>query len=79
VVTSLVAQHMYALPPYAFMAKDYTTRRPCTPTTSTSLASLMVGAFAHGAIFLIRDYDPAANKNNVLTACWSTRKRSSPT
>jgi photosystem I P700 chlorophyll a apoprotein A2 len=27
---------------------------------------IMVGAFAHGAIFLIRDYDPAANKNNVL-------------
>jgi photosystem I P700 chlorophyll a apoprotein A2 len=27
---------------------------------------LMVGAFAHGAIFLIRDYDPKANENNVL-------------
>jgi photosystem I P700 chlorophyll a apoprotein A2 len=26
----------------------------------------MVGAFAHGAIFLIRDYDPKANENNVL-------------
>ncbi len=26
----------------------------------------MVGAFAHGAIFLIRDYDPEANKSNVL-------------
>lgn len=25
VITSLVAQHMYALPPYAFIAKDYTT------------------------------------------------------
>ncbi len=24
-VTSLVAQHMYAMPPYAFMAKDFTT------------------------------------------------------
>ena len=26
VITSLVAQHMYALPPYAFIAKDYTTQ-----------------------------------------------------
>jgi photosystem I P700 chlorophyll a apoprotein A2 len=26
----------------------------------------MCGAFAHGAIFLIRDYDPEANKGNVL-------------
>ena len=26
VITSLVAQHMYALPPYAFMAKDFTTQ-----------------------------------------------------
>ncbi len=26
----------------------------------------MVGAFAHGAIFLVRDYDPEQNKGNVL-------------
>ena len=26
----------------------------------------MVGAFAHGAIFFVRDYDPELNKNNVL-------------
>ncbi|MFN7523841.1 MAG: photosystem I chlorophyll a apoprotein A2, partial [Aphanizomenon sp.] len=25
-ICSLVAQHMYALPPYAFIAKDYTTQ-----------------------------------------------------
>merc|ERR1739848_752136 len=28
--------------------------------------SLMCVAFAHGAIFFIRDYDPEANKDNVL-------------
>jgi photosystem I P700 chlorophyll a apoprotein A2 len=40
VVTSLVAQHMYSLPPYAFIAKDYTTHGgACTPITSTSLDS----------------------------------------
>jgi photosystem I P700 chlorophyll a apoprotein A2 len=26
----------------------------------------MVGAFAHGAIFFVRDYDPELNKDNVL-------------
>merc|ERR1719335_2025179 len=26
----------------------------------------MVGAFAHGAIFFVRDYDPEVNKDNVL-------------
>ncbi len=37
VVTSLVAQHMYAMPSYAFIAKDYTPRSlRCIRTTSTS-------------------------------------------
>jgi photosystem I P700 chlorophyll a apoprotein A2 len=66
VVTSLVAQHMYSMPPYAFMAKDYTTMAALYTHHQYIAGFLMVGAFAHGAIFLIRDYDPAANKNNVL-------------
>jgi photosystem I P700 chlorophyll a apoprotein A2 len=66
VVTSLVAQHMYALPPYAFMARDYTTQAALYTHHQYIAGFIMVGAFAHGAIFLIRDYDPAANKNNVL-------------
>ena len=66
VVTSLVAQHMYALPPYAFMAKDYTTMAALYTHHQYIAGFIMVGAFAHGAIFLIRDYDPAANKDNVL-------------
>ncbi|MGD1863255.1 MAG: photosystem I core protein PsaB [Phormidesmis sp.] len=66
VVTSLVAQHMYALPPYAFMAKDYTTQAALYTHHQYIAGFIMMGAFAHGAIFLIRDYDPAANENNVL-------------
>ncbi|MGG6238535.1 photosystem I core protein PsaB [Nodosilinea sp. AN01ver1] len=66
VVTSLVAQHMYALPPYAFMAKDYTTQAALYTHHQYIAGFIMVGAFAHGAIFLVRDYDPVANKNNVL-------------
>jgi photosystem I P700 chlorophyll a apoprotein A2 len=66
VVTSLVAQHMYAMPPYAFMAKDFTTTAALYTHHQYIAGFLMVGAFAHGAIFFVRDYDPEANKNNVL-------------
>ena len=66
VVTSLVAQHMYSMPSYAFIAKDFTTQAALFTHHEYIAGFLMVGAFAHGAIFLVRDYDPAQNKNNVL-------------
>ncbi len=66
VVTSLVAQHMYALNPYVFMSLDHTTEAALYTHHQYIAGFLMVGAFAHGAIFLVRDYDPEANKNNVL-------------
>jgi photosystem I P700 chlorophyll a apoprotein A2 len=66
VITSLVAQHMYSLPPYAFMAKDYTTQAALYTHHQYIAGFLMVGAFAHGAIFFVRDYDPETNKDNVL-------------
>ena len=65
-ITSLVAQHMYSLPSYAFIAKDYTTQASLYTHHQYIAGFIMVGAFAHGAIFLVRDYDPEANKNNVL-------------
>ena len=61
-VTSLVAQHMYSLPSYAFIARDYTTQAALYTHHQYIAGFLMVGAFAHGAIFLVRDYDPEANK-----------------
>jgi len=66
VVTSVVAQHMYSMPPYAFIAKDYTTMAALYTHHQYIAGFIMLGAFAHGAIFLVRDYDPEANKNNVL-------------
>ena len=66
VITSLVAQHMYAMPSYAFIARDYTTQAALYTHHQYIAIFLMCGAFAHGAIFFIRDYDPEANKNNVL-------------
>ncbi|HAZ46591.1 MAG TPA: photosystem I core protein PsaB, partial [Cyanobacteria bacterium UBA11371] len=66
VITSLVAQHMYAMPPYAFLAQDYTTQAALYTHHQYIAGFIMVGAFAHGAIFLVRDYDPEQNKGNVL-------------
>jgi photosystem I P700 chlorophyll a apoprotein A2 len=66
-ITSLVAQHMYSLPSYAFIARDYTTQAALYTHHQYIAGFLIVGAFAHGAIFLVRDYDPEANKNNVLS------------
>jgi photosystem I P700 chlorophyll a apoprotein A2 len=63
-ITSMVAQHIYSLPPYAYLAIDFT---QALYTHHQYIAGfIMCGAFAHGAIFLIRDYDPEANKGNVL-------------
>jgi photosystem I P700 chlorophyll a apoprotein A2 len=54
---------MYSLPPYAFLAQDF--------TTQASLYTHQYIRFHHvwcfyKAIFFIRDYDPEANKGNVL-------------
>jgi photosystem I P700 chlorophyll a apoprotein A2 len=57
---------MYALPAYVFIAKDYVTQSSLYVHHQYIAGFLMVGAFAHGAIFLVRDYDPYVNKNNVL-------------
>ena len=66
VATSLTAQHMYSLTPYAFLSKNFTTEAALYTHHQYIAGFLMIGAFAHGAIFLIRDYDPELNKNNVL-------------
>ena len=66
VATSLTAQHMYALTPYAFLSKDFTTEAALYTHHQYIAGFLMVGAFAHGAIFFVRDYDPELNKGNVL-------------
>jgi len=66
VVTSLVAQHMYSLPSYAFLMQDHTTMAALYTHHQYIAGFIMTGAFAHGAIFLIRDYDSEKNKDNVL-------------
>jgi len=65
-VTSWVAQHIYSLPPYAFLAQDFTTQASLYTHHQYIAGFMICGAFAHGAIFFVRDYDADANKGNVL-------------
>lgn len=65
-VTIIVAQHMYAMPPYPYLATDYATQL-CLFTHHMWIGSFMiVGGAAHGAIAMVRDYDPAMHVDNVL-------------
>ncbi len=65
-LTIIVAQHMYAMPPYPYLATDYPTQLSIFTHHMWIGGFLVVGAGAHGAIFMVRDYDPAQNVNNVL-------------
>ncbi|KAG6555106.1 hypothetical protein Mapa_003141 [Marchantia paleacea] len=57
---------MCSLPPYAFLAQDFTTQAALYTHHQYIAGFIMTGAFAHGAIFFIRDYNPEQNKDNVL-------------
>jgi photosystem I P700 chlorophyll a apoprotein A2 len=65
-ICSMVAQHIYSLPPYAFLAQDFTTQAALYTHHQYIAGFILCGAFAHGAIFFVRDYDPETNKGNVL-------------
>jgi photosystem I P700 chlorophyll a apoprotein A1 len=62
----IVAQHMYSMPPYPYQAIDYGTQLSLFTHHMWIGGFLIVGAGAHGAIFMVRDYDPAKNVNNLL-------------
>jgi photosystem I P700 chlorophyll a apoprotein A1 len=65
-VTIIVAQHMYAMPPYPYLATDYATVLSLFTHHMWIGGFLIVGAGAHAAIFMVRDYDPVVNQGNVL-------------
>jgi photosystem I P700 chlorophyll a apoprotein A1 len=62
----IIAQHMYAMPPYPYLAIDYATQLSLFTHHMWIGGFLIVGAGAHGAIFMIRDYNPAQNVDNLL-------------
>jgi photosystem I P700 chlorophyll a apoprotein A1 len=65
-LTIIVAHHMYAMPPYPYQAIDYATQLSLFTHHTWIGGFLIVGAGAHAAIFMVRDYDPAKNVNNLL-------------
>jgi photosystem I P700 chlorophyll a apoprotein A1 len=65
-VTIIVAHHMYAMPPYPYIGVDYATQLSIFTHHMWIGAFCIVGGAAHASIFMVRDYDPAVNQNNVI-------------
>lgn len=65
-ITIIVAHHMYAMNPYPYMGVDYATQISLFTHHMWIGGFLIVGAGAHAAIFMVRDYDPVQNQNNLL-------------
>nr|YP_010336870.1 photosystem I P700 chlorophyll a apoprotein A1 [Stylonema alsidii]UNJ15276.1 photosystem I P700 chlorophyll a apoprotein A1 [Stylonema alsidii] len=62
----IVAHHMYAMPPYPYLATDYPTQLSLFTHHVWIGGFCIVGGAAHGAIFMVRDYNPSQNYNNLL-------------
>lgn len=62
----IVAHHMYSMPPYPYLATDYGTQLSLFTHHTWIGGFCIVGAGAHAAIFMVRDYDPTNNYNNLL-------------
>jgi photosystem I P700 chlorophyll a apoprotein A1 len=62
----IVAQHMYSMPPYPYLATDYGTQLSIFTHHMWIGGFCVVGAAAHAAIFMVRDYDSSTNFNNLL-------------
>jgi photosystem I P700 chlorophyll a apoprotein A1 len=57
---------MYAMPPYPYIATDYATQLSLFTHHMWIGGFCVVGGAAHAAIFMVRDYTPANNYNNLL-------------
>jgi len=62
----IVAHHMYAMPPYGYLATDYATQLSLFTHHMWIGGFCVVGAGAHASIFMVRDYDPTQSYNNLL-------------
>ncbi|KAI3939051.1 hypothetical protein MKW92_001980 [Papaver armeniacum] len=65
-LTIVVAHHMYAMPSYPYLATDYGTVLSLFTHHMWIGGFLIVGAAAHAAIFMVRDYDPTTRYNDLL-------------
>ena len=65
-LTIVVAHHMYSMPPYPYLATDYGTQLSLFTHHMWIGGFIIVGAAAHATIFMVRDYDPTTQYNNLL-------------
>jgi photosystem I P700 chlorophyll a apoprotein A1 len=65
-LTIVVAHHMYAMPPYPYLDIDYGTQLSLFTHHMWIGGFIIVGAAAHAVIFMVRDYDPTTQYNNLL-------------
>mmetsp|Transcript_17597 Transcript_17597/g.44266 ORF Transcript_17597/g.44266 Transcript_17597/m.44266 type:complete len:732 (+) Transcript_17597:1363-3558(+) len=65
-VSIIVAHHMYAMPPYPYIAIDYPTQLSIFTHHMWIGGFCVVGAGTHAAIFMVRDYSPVQSYNNLL-------------
>ena len=65
-ISILVSHHMYAMPPYPYIATDYMTVLGLFTHHMWIGGLFIVGAGAHAGIAMVRDYDPAKHIDNVL-------------
>ena len=65
-ISIIVAQHMYSMPPYPYLATDYCTQLSLFTHHMWIGGFCVVGSGAHAGIFIVRDYDPRNNYNNLL-------------
>ncbi|TYH02299.1 hypothetical protein ES288_A09G129400v1 [Gossypium darwinii] len=65
-LTIVVAHHMYSMPPYPYLATDYGAQLSLYTHHMWIGGFLIVGAAAHAAIFMVRDYDPTTRYNDLL-------------
>ncbi len=54
------------MPPYPYLATDYGSQLSLFTHHTWIGGFCIVGAGAHAAIFMVRDYDPTNNYNNLL-------------
>ena len=62
----IVAHHMYAMPPYPYIGIDYATQLSLFTHHMWIGGFCICGAGALASIFMVRDYSPVQNYNNLL-------------
>ncbi|PHT59671.1 Photosystem I chlorophyll a apoprotein A1 [Capsicum baccatum] len=65
-LTIVVAHHMYSMPPYPYLATDYGTQLSLFTHYMWIGGFVIVGVAAHTTIFMVRDYDPNTQYNDLL-------------